>query len=83
MSAFYVYSPLLLTIDIVRLTRDKRKKIEPIVSANYEKLGISAITYEKIIQHLKFLEGSIGNEPQYYCTEAYKTHLCFFSASLY
>lgn len=39
--------------DIVRLTRDKRKKIEPIVSANYEKLGISAITYEKIIQQVR------------------------------
>jgi hypothetical protein len=39
--------------DIVRLAKDKRKKIEPIVSANYDKLCINKNTFDLIIQQVR------------------------------
>lgn len=39
--------------DIVRLTRDKRKKIEPIVNGNYDKLGISRTTFDNILHQVR------------------------------
>lgn len=39
--------------DIVRLARDKRKKIEPIVNCNYDKLCINKNTFDLIIQQVR------------------------------